>query len=517
MHALRKYLSWIFALTFLISLPITFNTTLQILNSFREYQRPTYFPITSRVLLIVVPFVMPLITTVFGIAWRTVFQEKRSARVWGIAASLINVQVALFPLLIPPHSLPDAGFLLILGLGLVGLIVFAWPMQPPDSVVPIAEAHRIPGDGTSSFINKGLPLFTTLAFLGAYSWWLRWVRNNYFSAPDFITGTLTLALVGLLIVALHESGHTLVGILVGMKLRAFIVGPFQWRIREGKWEFHFELRQILATSGATGVVPTSSDFPDRARLCMLTAGVFTNTATGLIALWLAVAGVVPLQIQSVFALFGIFSMVIAAVNLVPFRTGENYSDGAQIYQLLSNGPWADFHRIVGLAGSSLVSPVRPRDYDITAIQRTAEVIGQGRQGLLLRLLGHCYFLDCGDLAGAGEELVKAGAIYNTSAPNTAVEQVTAFVFGSAYIWRSAETARQWWAHVEAKKPTELNADYWLAVSALHWVEGETQRAIESLDKAETLAQQLPKAGAYEFERYLCSLLRQSLDRVPVTA
>ena len=74
-------------------------------------------------------------------------------------------------------------------------------------------------------------------------------------------GIIIVALVGLLLVALHEFGHSFVGLLLGMKLRAFVVGPFQWRIREGKWEFRFEPRQILATSGATGIVPTSRQFP----------------------------------------------------------------------------------------------------------------------------------------------------------------------------------------------------------------------------------------------------------------
>jgi hypothetical protein len=136
--------------------------------------------------------------------------------------------------------------------------------------------------------------------------------------------------------------------------------------------------------------------------------------------------------------------------------------------------------------------------------------------LLLRLLAYCYFLDHGDFGKAGEELEQAATIYNGSASDAPVEFVTPFVFASAYIWRDAEVARRWWVHVEAKTP-RMNADYWLAHTALHWVEGNLKGANDSWEKANALAQKLPAAGAYEFERYQCSLLRQALDQITVTA
>jgi hypothetical protein len=56
--------------------------------------------------------------------------------------------------------------------------------------------------------------------------------------------------------------------------------------------------------------------------------------------------------------------------------------------------------------------------------------------------------------------------------------------------------------------------YWMAASTLHWIEENLKDANESWKKANELAQQLPKAGAYEFGRHCCSLLRQVLDEVP---
>jgi len=196
-------------------------------------------------------------------------------------------------------------------------------------------------------------------------------------------------------------------------------------------------------------------------------------------------------------------------------TGDDYSDGASIYQLLSRGPWGDFQRVVAVIGSSLVTPLRPRDYDIEAIQQVAQAITEGKQGLLLPLFAYLCFLDQGKTFEAGQALTEAEAIYHRCASDIPAELHTEFVFGNAYVRRDAASARDWWNRMEAKKPTRLNEDYWRAYSALHWIEGHLKEANEAWDKCNVLAEQLPKAGAYEFDRYCCSLLRKGLDEVSV--
>jgi hypothetical protein len=41
------------------------------------------------------------------------------------------------------------------------------------------------------------------------------------------------------------------------------------------------------------------------------------------------------------------------------------------------------------------------------------------------------------------------------------------------------------------------------------------RAFEAWTKADALAEQLPKAGAYQFDRTCCTLLRQAMDGKPL--
>ena len=330
--------------------------------------------------------------------------------------------------------------------------------------------------------------------------------------------TVTFVLVLLVITILHELGHTVTGLALGMRLRAFVVGPFQWRVRGGKWNFQFKLTDILSGGGATGVVPATADFPRSRYLVMTAAGPLVNLLTGIIALMIAFAAEANSSVQGGgrLALFGALSVTLCAFNLVPFKTGDNYSDGANIYQLLSRGPWSDFHAVVAVVGSSLVTPLRPRNYDIGAIRRAAQCIGDGKQALLLRLYAYIHFLDEGMDVEAGQALMDAESIYHKSAADIPAELHTEFVFGNAYVRRDAAAAREWWTRMEAKKPTRFNEDYWRASSALHWIEGNLREANEAWEKCKVLAQELPEAGAYEFDRYCCLLLRRVLDEASVT-
>ncbi|HEY6971832.1 MAG TPA: M50 family metallopeptidase, partial [Candidatus Angelobacter sp.] len=295
-----------------------------------------------------------------------------------------------------------------------------------------------------------------------------------------------------------------------MKLRGFVVGPFHWYVRDGRWEFQFRLSLL---GGQTLVVPTTADFPRWRDLGMSAGGPLANVSTGLLALWVAIASKGPgLQyMRDALGLFATYSVVIGLANLLPVRGLGYYSDGAQIYQILSKGPWGDFHRAAVISASTLVTALRPRDYDIQTILRAAQGITRGESAMSLRLLSYTYFLDHDRFPEAGEALKEAGSIYEQCAAEVHVEVLTEFVFGSAYVLRDPAAARQWWTLMEARKPTRFNADYWRAASALHWIEGNLKEANEAWQKSDALAQKLPHTGAYEFDRDCCARLRNAID------
>ena len=503
MRTLQKYLGWSFAFTALLCLQIAF---LPILTLHRQGT------LLSRGHLLVAVLFTGL-AAVFGMAWWTGFKGKRAAKRWGIAASVINVLVSVVPaMFVSRFPLGESGVLL--AIGVAGLVAFSLPYAAPNSAAGTRKSVPIAGDGTNDLFNQiAEPLMFAICF-GVYLCWSGWLRaKGVPGGRSTWSQSVMVLLVLLTITTCHELGHTATGLALGMKLRAFVLGPFQWRIRDGRWEFQFKPKEILSLNGGTGVVPSNAHFRRRSYLCMVAAGPSVNLLTGVLALWIAFAAQSssPIQAGGACALFGAWSLALCAANLVPFRNNENYSDGAVIYQLLSHGPWGDFQRVIAVIGSSLVTPLRPRDYDIHAILRAGHRISQGAQGLLLRLYAYTYFLDQGRMVEAGEALRGAESIYRQCASDIPAELLPVFVFGSAYVLRDTVAAREWWTRMESKKAARCNVDFWIASSALQWIEGNLKQAHEAWEKSNALAQQLPKAGAYEFDRYCCSLLRKSLD------
>ena len=507
MYQLRKYLSWVFAFISLVCLQVAVSTIL-----FTIHRRHSPFLL----LRFLVPVLSTIQAAIFGMAWWTVWKKRRSARAWGIVASLINLLLSVALI----YFSRSEGVLVMLAIGIVGLIAFWRRDVQPTSTAKTQGNLRIRGDGTNDLVNKSIQLLMFVAAFADYRWWARWLRAKDIDLSDgILQRTAMLVLVLLTITILHELGHAAIGMALGMKLRAFIVGPFQWHIRDGKWEFQFNPLALLAAGGATGVVPATPNPPRRNFLCMLTAGPLANLVTGTLALWIASVANVdsPFQAGGLLALFGAWSLVLGTMNLLPFRTATNYSDGAKIYQLLSDGPWGDFHKAVAMIGSSLVTPLRPRNYDIETLQRASRTIARGQQGLLLQLFAYNYFLDQGRNREAGEALRNAESIYHESASDISPELHAVFVFGNALVCRDPAATRGWWSRMETKKPKRFNVDYWRANSALHWIEGDLKTANEALAKSEALAQKLPKAGAYEFDRYCCFLLRKALDETSALA
>ena len=506
-------MSWVFAVTSLICVQVLFTHAMDMVDQLAADQ-----PLRFRLLLLLVPSMMIAFAAIFGMAWWTTFKEKRSSRWWGIAASLSVIQASLLPLTFPPHSM-SSGLSLVLALGILGLVAYAKPIRAIENQVEGRFVETYPGDGTNALLSKLIPLLIFGIGYAAYEWWSFGLVSIGISRIDNAWyETIANLLVLFVIAMIHEAGHAAAGLALGMKLRAFVVGPFQWRVFDGEWKFRFDLKQILVAGGSAGVVPTSTEYRRSHQLWVASAGVLANLITGGFAVGLALTMDVNslMQYGGLLALFGLWSVTVAPANLVPFRIGGSYSDGAQIYQVMSSGPWADLQRVFSIAASTLVTPLRPRDYDINAIQRAAQVINRGWHGLLLRLMAYNYFFDRDRMVEAAEAMREAALIYNDCSSEVPAELLTAFVFCNAYICRHASTARQWWSHLEAKKPVRLNQDYWLAASALHWIEGDLKIASEAWEKANGLAQHLPKAGSYDFDRDCCSLLRQAIGEVPVS-
>jgi hypothetical protein len=456
-----------------------------------------------------------VLAAIFGMAWWTLPKGKTSSRVWAITASLLNVPLFWIG---QPMWIATAA-------GIAGLYVFSRREALAWIAIRPAKTPRVTGDGTSRLVDLTAQMAIYGGVLGGLFWWSRWAETKNFSTVHGLPLLLEIVLASLITTAVHESGHVMTGWASGMKLRTLMIGPFRWRLRGGRWGFQFHPTGFLLDGGMAGMVPANPDHRKWPEVARLAAGPLASLLLGVITLWatLAAKGRFWERGWEVFALLTTFSLLAFVVNLVPLRPEAHYSDGARIYQLLRGGPWADFYRALSTVGPSLVSPLRPKDYDIEVIQRAARFLTHGQQALMLRLYTYLYFFDSGRIPDALQALGEAESVYAQGATTISAELHTDFIFGNAFLKRDAPGARLWWERMEARKRIEaersprLTADYWKALSALLWIENRVEEARTAWEQGNELAQKLPDAGAYEFDRFCFAQLRQVLEASPAPA
>ena len=274
MLKLRKFLCGCFGFLALLFVMVSFGTVSHHLHSSNEPGFNSVWPnrtpldkIFSLFMLLLSKLILampPVLGFLYGMACWTIRQGKASGRRWAIAASLgmlvLSVPLLVASCLIVVYSPRMAmGFLIFVGLvlaaGIAGLVAFARRDSMPQPVFA-AKPLRIAGDGTSRLLDGVAWLIGIGGYIGGRYLWVHWAHAHGLS-PDRGSSSLVLIVAALLLtVFLHESGHAITGLALGMRLRAFIVGPFQWRIRDGRWKFKFILAQLFSAGGATAVVPT---------------------------------------------------------------------------------------------------------------------------------------------------------------------------------------------------------------------------------------------------------------------
>ena len=463
-----------------------------------------------------VPLIMAL---VYGTAWWTLKHGRRSARAWSIAGSTLIV-LSTTALLAARFTLFPAGrhhfrgsYLLFqvffLAVGILGLIVFS---RSSSDSIQSTQKRRPAGDGTSPFLDL---LVSGLALTGVWGGIILYTRWGHAQNLPSIRGAVSWPIILLIIfitIALHEAAHACVGLALGMKLRALAIGPFQWRIRDGRWVFRFVPTGFLSLSGSTGIISANPNQSRWVEISMIAAGPLINLVAGLFAIFLTISaeGQRWERYWEPLAFFALVNIVTFAINLIPFRPEALYSDGARIFQLLSGGRWAELHRVFSIVLSSTVTPLRPRNYDIQAINSAAACFTFGREALMLRLFATSYFLDQNQIPEARSSFAEAASILEDGNFSIPPDLLTTFVFNAVYLDRNPAAARRYWDLFESKSPIYFGVDYWLARSALHLIENHPLEARDSWTNGAALARELPTAGAYEFDRARYRIMRELL-------
>lgn len=448
--------------------------------------------------------------SLFATAWWTVLRNRDSARKWALLASFLLAFAGFLLLYALPLTLIAKGWIPLVA-GITGLAVFYRgginDQQSQISLIPI------PSDGTNAIVNKMVVVLAALAVLGGDSLWSRWAETHGLSQslPSYFYARFILMV--LLVVALHESGHVLAALALRMKVIHLAIGPLEWSNSLGKKTIRMQAGFRSWLRGQTLVVPNDIQGFRERKILQVAAGPLVSIVTGMIA-----AAAVLMSVGSawesswlILSRFATISLALGIFNLVPFRIGPGYSDGAKLFQLLSSGLWCRYQLLLGMIYASAVTPIRARDFDIDTIHEAAGSIARGHDELFMHLSAYGCFLDRGELSNAASALKTAANFCQDSSVSVPAEWMTTFVFGNAFLLRDPVNARTWWNEFELKKTDNLMIEGWTSLSALLWVEGRQDEAEEAWRKGDKWARQLPDSGFAEAERNAVHLLRRAMD------
>jgi len=157
-------------------------------------------------------------------------------------------------------------------------------------------------------------------------------------------------LINFLTIAIHESGHLLAGLCVGLRFKGVRIDPFRARIDSGKWKFRIRPRLFW------GFAFMSLDRVRRVRRRLIIFTLGGPAASILCGLAAVLAGEIGIaRYDSPWPTFleflGVWSLIIGCISSVPFRTRGFANDAMLLRSLLFSKPDAS-HLIASYALST---------------------------------------------------------------------------------------------------------------------------------------------------------------------
>lgn len=321
----------------------------------------------------------------------------------------------------------------------------------------------------------------------------------------------------LLIVAIHEAGHTVAGYLAGFRLQHVSVGPLKLQRTPNGWKALRSQNKFFAgmSHGVPG--PVLRDAPlstvRRGRAIRIAGGAVANVLTGLLALGVG-ALLTGTTVGAAAHLFGVASLVIGGINLIPFRTGSGLiTDGARLGPLLRGTPEA--HRDIALATvrAEAYGGTRPSEWTPRWVERMLTPRDYGMTDGSTRMLAYRHALDAGRAEKACDHLAEALHLLD----RLPEAQHGGLMVEAAYVEAAhrgdAEKARAWLERAGGGKGASIpgvpSCAARRAEAAVLLAEGNHADAQRHIDDAESARDEHPVPGtAVAEEAWLQDLARR---------
>jgi len=191
-------------------------------------------------------------------------------------------------------------------------------------------------------------------------------------------------------ILLHELGHLVAGIIVGMPPGGIRVGCFQ-ALRSGeRWVFRLDWKGLL--SGIAVPLPPQNGFRASDFAWMVAGGPIVSiiSIAACWGAWLRYGNGAADWIGSSFWAAG-----IGLFSLIPLSSGVHKSDAARLWMLLRNPGQAEAWMALIAVNAENITGVRPRDWTASLVEKMMSAPLQNSAAVVPELLCYCRLLDQG--------------------------------------------------------------------------------------------------------------------------
>jgi Zn-dependent protease len=273
-------------------------------------------------------------------------------------------------------------------------------------------------------------------------------RETGTSAADYVFFAYFLALV--MIVVVHELGHLLAGWMVGFHFSSITIGPLSLFMEYGR--LRLRLRRTMPAGGYAGMQINSVRRLRRRLLVFTVAGPAANLlSAAAVASFLASVPQPGFWLSTLGDLFWMMSVIIGVVNLLPFRFGTLYLDGARIWMLLSSRAKSRRWFCLSAIGRQSRTGVPPREFRRTWL-RAAEAVEDGSVDEFAgNWVAYLAANDRKDKELAASHLERCLRLVSSLGPSLRdVVALEAAVF-TAWFQQNASVAEKWFGQVRKVK------------------------------------------------------------------
>jgi hypothetical protein len=218
----------------------------------------------------------------------------------------------------------------------------------------------------------------------------------------------------LIVIAIHEGGHALVGVWMKFDFRMYVVGPFMWEKEQTGWQFKWN-KNVNTMGGMVICLPSGNENLSK-RFSLYAAGgpmaslVLAAFSYGVFLLlsFMALDGIIFPLLRNFFMITGLLSIVIFVVTAIPVHMGGFYSDGARILRLQRGGDKARFDVLTLKIITSSASGTRPKLLNISELDEALALANKLNEpfGVYLLSYFHQAAFDEGDMEKAEKYLLE---------------------------------------------------------------------------------------------------------------